>query len=83
MARKKKKVIASEANNVEEGMEVHAAFGEAYYNGTVTSVEGDHFFADWHDGTNQRCSCSPTKWTAGFLPGTAKTAAKKTTKNNT
>ena len=80
MARKKKKVIASEANNVEEGMEVHAAFGEAYYNGTVTSVEGDHFFADWHDGTNQRCSCSPTKWTAGFLPGTAKTAAKKTTK---
>ena len=44
MPRGKRKIIASEANNVEEGMEVHAQFGDAYYNGTVTSVEGEYFF---------------------------------------
>ena len=68
MARKrKKKLIATEANNVSEGMEVHAQFGGAYYNGTVTRVEGEYFWADWHDGTNEKCSCDPNLWTAGHL----------------
>ena len=60
---------------------IHSKFGEVWFNGTVTAIDGDHFLAMYSDGKEERCSCDPNVWSIGHLPvepEPAKATKKKT-----
>ena len=82
MARgKKRKRNALDSVSPAVGDLIHSKFGEVWFNGTVTAIDGDHFLAMYSDGKEERCSCDPNVWSIGHLPvepEPAKATKKKT-----
>ena len=79
-AKKKRNVDDSVSPGV--GDLIHAKFGTVWFNGTVLSLDGDHFVAHFSDDTEERISCDPNCWSPGHLEDDkpAKKGRKKTTK---
>ena len=56
---------------------IHSKFGDVWYNGTVTAIDGDHFRAVYSDGKEETCSLDPNVWAIRHLPGDAEPSKRK------